>query len=195
MRTHTTRTLLTLVAVAALGPACWGHEDATPAGTYKGTPVRDGKYVVCSTDNYSKDSKSHLSVGDVIEIKVNKDAPVSSVRFTMFNPPRASARDEASQKAMAQLPASQSKSELVPMLTCCGGERLGGVMTFLHYEQRQSHFVYIENTAPAQKPTDCKRESVVTIRFCYPGRDAKGAEGWTCDASPNTHGGDVHAEL
>jgi hypothetical protein len=182
-----------LVAVGALGPACWGHEEATPggAGSYKGTPVRDGKYLVCSVDKYSDDPKdsdpkySHLSLRDVIEIKVNKDAPVSSVRFTVFNPPRASVRDEA----------SQSKSEVVPMLTCCGGERLGGSMTFLHREQRQTHFVYIENTDPKDKPEECTHKIVVTIRFCYSDLDAKGTEGWTCKASPNTHGGDVHAQL
>jgi hypothetical protein len=200
MRTHTARTLLMLVAVAALGPACWGHEEATPAGAASknsSNGVREGRYEVCSVDRNAGDS--HLSLWDQIEIQ--RGEPVSNVRFTVYNPRRpASARQEAAQKTMTR-EQFQPKRELVPLLTFGSGAILGGTMTFLHNEQRVTHFVVITNAEPSAYPKDCKpyeNKPVITIRFCYPASGDEGKGGWSCgghEPSPrNPHGGDVHAQ-
>ncbi|HKE44927.1 MAG TPA: hypothetical protein VKB41_10375 [Steroidobacteraceae bacterium] len=199
MRTHTTRTLLTLVAVAALGPACWGHDEAAPAastaaGSGSTGAVRDAKYIVCSVGypEPSAAADSHLGLGDEIEIRKGK--LITNVKFTVYNPARWTSIKEMLAAKGATRPVA-ARSELVPLLTCCGGDRLGGQMGFLHKEQRATHFVVIENTPASEgKPQGCVRDTpIITVKFCYPGRDDKGAEGWACEGR-NPHQGDVHAQ-
>src|SRR5262245_31587439 len=107
MRTHTSKLLWMLLAIFAIGPAC---KPAGTGGTGSKGEVRDGRYEVCSVDEYQ--GGSHLNLWDQIEIK--KGTPVSTVKFTMYEPPL-----KAPEEAQA-MSASRPNAEVVPMITCCG---------------------------------------------------------------------------
>jgi len=181
---------LGLAAIGALGVACRGSTDTTTPSTSGGShtagEVKDGKYEVCSADQYQGDS--HLNLWDEIEIR--KGEPVSNVVFTTYNPPRkAPPGKEDAARSM-----SKPSAESVPMITCCSGERLGGTKAFAHQGKPVLHAVVIENAPKGERESQCTREPLLTIRFCSPTRDDKGSEAWSCGDHRNPHGGDVHAQ-
>jgi hypothetical protein len=187
MRTHTRKLLLMPLAIFAIGPAC------KPPGTggSEGTgAVKDGPYEVCSVDEYA--GGTHLNLWDQIEIKTGK--PVSAVKFTMYDPPLKAPLPRAEGEAAPAMSASKPNAEVVPMITCCGGEQLGGTKAFIHEGRPVLHAVIIENAAGEHNPGKCTREPLLTIKFCSPAKDDSNGAAWECRHGSSPHGGDVHAQ-
>jgi hypothetical protein len=159
--------------------------------------IADGDYEICDTTEMGEPKEGvrpdmptglhGLKLWD--EIGIRKGEFVSNVVFRLYKEP------EQDPKRRQQM---KPDTVPVPMVTCCGGERLGATMGFKHQKKGDKepkdrvHAIFMENV-PTASYGKCTGEPIILITFCYPTYDDNGERGWMC-RDRKAHGGDVHAQ-